>query len=59
MRGIGKLLTIRDRIVWSYMVIGPGRILLGDLIGREIFVGERYWETVDCRSVHSEELHGE
>jgi len=28
-------------------------------MGREIFVGERNWETFDCRSVHSGELHGE
>jgi len=26
---------------------------------REIMVGERDWETVDCRRVHSVELHGE
>ena len=26
---------------------------------REILVGERNWETVDCRRVHSGELHGE
>jgi len=28
-------------------------------MGREILVGERDWETVECRSVHSEERHGE
>ena len=28
-------------------------------MGREILVGERNWETVDCRRVHSGELHGE
>jgi len=28
-------------------------------MGREILVGERNWETVACRIVHSEELHGE
>jgi len=28
-------------------------------MGREILVGESSWETVDCRSVHSGELHGE
>jgi len=28
-------------------------------MGREIFVGERNWETVDCRSVHGGELHCE
>jgi len=27
-------------------------------MGREILVGERDWETVDCRGVHSGELHG-
>jgi len=26
---------------------------------REIFVAERNWETVDCRRVHDEELHGQ
>jgi len=26
---------------------------------REIFVGERNWETVDCRRANSGELHGE
>ena len=26
---------------------------------REIFVAERNWETVDCRRVHGEELHGQ
>ena len=26
---------------------------------REIFVAERNWETVDCRRVHSGELHGQ
>jgi len=26
---------------------------------REILVGERNWETVDCRRVHSGELHGD
>ena len=25
-------------------------------MGREILVGERNWETVDCRRVHSREL---
>ena len=28
-------------------------------MGREILVGERNWETVDCTKVHSVELHGE
>jgi len=28
-------------------------------MGREILVSERNWETVDCRKVHSGELHGE
>jgi len=28
-------------------------------MGREILVGERNWGTVDCRRVHSGELHGE
>ena len=28
-------------------------------MGREIMVGERNWETVDCRRVHSGDLHGE
>jgi len=28
-------------------------------MGREIFVGERNCETIDCRKVHSGELHGE
>jgi len=28
-------------------------------MGREILVSERNWETVDCRRVHSVELHGE
>jgi len=28
-------------------------------MGREILVGEKNWETVDCRSVHSGELNGE
>jgi len=28
-------------------------------MGREILVGERIWETVDNRRVHSVELHGE
>jgi len=26
-------------------------------MGREILVGERNWKTVDCRRVHSGELH--
>ena len=26
---------------------------------REIFVAERNWERVDCRRVHSGELHGQ
>jgi len=26
---------------------------------REIMVGERNWETVDCRRVHFGEMHGE
>ena len=26
---------------------------------RETFVAERNWETVDCRRVHGEELHGQ
>ena len=32
-----------------------------NIVLREIgvFVGERNWETVDCRRVHSGELHGE
>jgi len=28
-------------------------------MGREILVGERNWETVDCRRVHCGELHCE
>jgi len=28
-------------------------------MGREIMVGEGNLETVDCRSVHSGQLHGE
>jgi len=28
-------------------------------MGREIFVEERNWETVDCRRAHSGELHVE
>jgi len=28
-------------------------------MGREVLVGERNWETVDCKRVHSVELHGE
>ena len=28
-------------------------------MGSEILVGERKWETVGCRRVHSEELHVE
>jgi len=28
-------------------------------MGREILVGERNWESVECRSLHSGELHGE
>jgi len=31
----------------------------GGLNGKEILVGERNWETVDCRRVHSRELHRE
>jgi len=28
-------------------------------MGRELLVGDRNWETVDCRRVYSGELHGE
>jgi len=28
-------------------------------MGREILVGERNWERVDCRRMHSGELQGE
>jgi len=28
-------------------------------MGRTILVGERNWETVDCRRVNSRELHDE
>jgi len=28
-------------------------------MGRKLLVGERDWETVDCRRVYSEELNGE
>jgi len=28
-------------------------------MGREKLVSEKNWERVDCRSVHSGELHGE
>jgi len=28
-------------------------------MGREILLGERNWETVDCRSMYCWELHGE
>jgi len=28
-------------------------------MGRKILVGERNWETVDCRRVHCGELHVE
>jgi len=27
-------------------------------MGREILVGERNWETIDCRRVHSGEMLG-
>jgi len=57
-RGIRKQLTVRESIVGSCMVSGADWMLLGDLMGREILVGERSWETVDGRRVHSEELHG-
>jgi len=57
--GIGKLLTVGERIVGTFMVSGDDWMLLGDLMGREILVGERNCETVECRRVHSGELHGE
>jgi len=28
-------------------------------MGREIIVGEKNWEFVECRRLHSGELHGE
>jgi len=28
-------------------------------MGREILMGERNWETVECKRVHGGELHGE
>jgi len=28
-------------------------------MGSELLLGERNWETFDCRNVHSGELHGE
>ena len=59
MRGIGKRLTVGECIVGSCMVSGADSMLLGDLMGRELFVGERNWETFDCRTVHRGELHGE
>jgi len=36
-----------------------GSTTSSDIVLREIFVGERDWETVGCRRVHSGELHGE
>ena len=33
--------------------------VLENTVLREIFVAERNWETVDCRRVHSGELHGQ
>jgi len=30
---------------------------LGNRVLREIFVVERNWETVDCRSLHSGEIY--
>ena len=59
MRGIGKQLTVRECIAGSFMLSGSGWKLLGDLMGREILLVERNWETVDCRRVHSVELHVE
>jgi len=57
--GIGKLLTARECIVWTCMVSGADWMLLGDLTGCEILVGERNWETVDCRRMHIAEVHVE
>jgi len=37
---------------------GADWMLLGDSMGREIMVDDRNWKTVDCRRVHSRELHG-
>jgi len=58
-RGIGKQVTDGVCIVGSCMVSCADWMLLGDLKGREILVGERNWKTVDCMIVHSGELHGE
>ena len=56
-RGIGIMMTAGECIVGSCMVNGAEWRLLGNLMGREILVGERIWETFDCRRVHSGELH--
>ena len=43
----------------SCLVSAADWMLLGDSMGKEKLVGERNWETVDCRSVRIGELHGE
>ena len=58
-RGIGKQLTAGEFIVGSCMLSGADWMFLGNLMIRQILVGEGNWETVDCRSVHSGELHVE
>ena len=44
MRGIGKHLTAGECIVGSSMVSAADWKLVGDLMGRELLVGERNWE---------------
>jgi len=58
-RGIGKTLTVGECIVCRYMESGADWKGLGDLMARDILVGEGNWETVECRRLHSGELHGE
>ena len=52
--GIGKLLTAGECILGSCMVRGADPMLLGDCMGREILLGERNWETIECKRIHSE-----
>jgi len=39
------------------MVSAADWVVLGILMGRKIYLCEMYWETIDCRTVHSGELH--
>ena len=57
----GKHLAAGECTVESFMVrlLSECYWVIENIVQRELFVGERNWETDGCRGLHIGELHGE